>query len=176
MPRFRLPAFPPFRLSALAVLAALCFAPIAASAQAAAPVTVFVVRHAERASTESDSPLSELGKARAERLAAMLASAGVTHAISTEFIRTKETVAPLATRLGLTPTVVGARDMNPLITMLQGLPAGTRALVAGHSNTINVIVNRLTGQDIPALEDSVYDRLYVVTIVGGVGTAVLLHF
>ena len=49
-------------------------------------------------------------------------------------------------------------------------------MVAGHSNTINVIVGRLTRQEIPALEDAVYDRLYIVTIVGGVGSAVLLHF
>jgi len=164
------------RLRFLLLLTALFGAPLAAQAPAAAPVTIFVVRHAERASTESDSPLSDLGKARAARLATMLASAGVTHAISTEFIRTKDTVAPIATAAGITPTVVGARDMNPLITMLQGLPAGSKAVVAGHSNTINVIVGRLTGQEIPALEDSVYDRLYVVTIAGGVGTAVLLHF
>lgn len=163
------------RLRFLLVLVALFGAPMAASAQAA-PVTIFVVRHAERASTESDSPLSDIGKARAERLATMLASAGVTHALSTQFIRTKDTVAPLAARAGITPAVIGASDMNVLIETLKGLPAGSKALVAGHSNTINVIVGRLTGQEIPALEDSVYDRLYVVTLHGGVGTAVLLHF
>lgn len=157
-------------------IAALVSAPALAVAQAAAPVTIFVVRHAERASTEADSPLSEAGKARAERLATMLASAGVTHALSTQFIRTKDTVAPLAHRMGITPAVVDASDMNTLITTLQGLPAGSRALVAGHSNTINVIVGRLTGQQIPALDDAEYDRLYVVTLRGGVGTAVLLHF
>lgn len=160
----------------LLAVATLLGAPLAARAQAPAPVTIFVVRHAERASTDADSPLSEAGKARAERLATMLASAGITHAISTQFIRTKDTVAPLASRAGVTPVVVGASDMNPLIEMLRGLPAGSRAVVAGHSNTINVIVGRLTGQEIPALEDSVYDRLYVVTIQGGTATAVLLHY
>ncbi len=145
-------------------------------AQAPAPVTVFVVRHAERASTEGDSPLSETGKARADRLAAMLADAGITHAFSTEFIRTKDTVAPVAGRAGVTPTVVPGRDLPTLIGLLQGLPAGSRAVVAGHSNTINVIVGRLTGQEIPALEDSEYDRLYVVTIASGTAQAVLLKY
>ncbi|MCL4865708.1 MAG: histidine phosphatase family protein, partial [Gemmatimonadales bacterium] len=98
------------RFRFLFALAALLLAPMAAGAQTAAPVTIFVVRHAERASTEADSPLSEVGKARAERLAAMLASAGVTHAISTQFVRTKDTVAPLAARMGITPVVVGASD------------------------------------------------------------------
>jgi broad specificity phosphatase PhoE len=164
------------RLQFLLLLLALLGAPMAATAQSAAPVTIFVVRHAERESSEADSPLSAAGRARAERLAVMLASAGITHTFSTEFVRTKDTVAPLAARLGLTSTVVGARDMNALIASLQGLPAGARALVAGHSNTINVIAGRLSGQEIPALDESEYDRLYVVTIAGGVGTAVLLHY
>ncbi len=146
-------------------------------APAPAPVTIFVVRHAERASTESDSPLSEAGKARATRLAEMLADAGITHAYSTEFIRTKDTVAPLAGRAGVTPTVVPGRDLPALIGLLQGLPAGARAIVAGHSNTINVIVGRLTGQEIPALEDTEYNRLYVVTLAPGLAAqAVLLKY
>jgi broad specificity phosphatase PhoE len=165
------------RRAFLAFTGALFLVPVGQlSAQVPAPVTVFVVRHAERASTESDSPLSEAGMARANRLAEMLAAAGITHAYSTEFIRTKDTVAPLAGRAGVTPTVVPGRDLPALISLLQGLPAGARAVVAGHSNTINVIVGRLTGQEIPALEDSEYDRLYVVTMAGGVAQAVLLKY
>jgi len=167
------------RRTFLVLAALLVAAPLAhLSAQAAppAPVTIFVVRHAERASTESDSPLSEAGQARAERLAAMLADAGITHAFSTEFIRTKDTVAPVAARAGVTPTVVPARDMNALISALTALPPGARAVVAGHSNTINVIVGRLSSQEIPALDDSMYDRLYVVTLAGGAASWVLMHF
>lgn len=145
-------------------------------AQSPAPVTIFVVRHAERENTEADSPLSAIGKARAERLAAMLADAGITRAFSTEFIRTKDTVAPLATKLGITAVAVPGRDMNALIGALQALEPGTRALVAGHSNTVNVIVGRLTGQQIPALADTDYDRLYVVTVAGGASSWVMLRF
>jgi len=145
-------------------------------AQSPAPVTIFVVRHAERENTEADSPLSAVGKARAERLAAMLADAGITRAFSTEFVRTKDTVAPLAGRLGITAVAVPGRDMNGLIATLQGLDPGTRAVVAGHSNTVNVIVGRLTGQQVPALAETDYDRLYVVTIAGGVTSWVMLRF
>lgn len=162
------------RVAVLAAVALATLAPAPVAAQA--PVTIFVVRHAERASTEADSPLSEAGRARAERLAAMLADAGITHAYSTEFVRTKDTVAPTAARAGIAGRVVPGRDLNALIGMLQALPAGARALVAGHSNTINVIVGRLTGSEIPALPDAEYDRLYVVMLAGGTGTAVLMRF
>jgi len=145
-------------------------------AQAPAPITVFVVRHAERESSEGDSPLSTIGTARAERLAAMLTDAGITHVFSTEFVRTRHTVAPLATRAGLTPTVVPGRDMNALIAQLQTLPPGSRALVAGHSNTVAAIVSRLSGKTVPALTEADYDRLYAVTVAGGAGEVVLLHF
>ncbi len=157
-------------------LMALLLLPAFATAQSAEPVTVFVVRHAERESSESDSPLSEVGKGRAERLAEMLKDAGITQAFSTEFARTRETVAPLAARLGLTATVVSGRDLDTLISALQGLAPGSRALVAGHSNTINQIAGRLSGQEIPALPETEYDRLYIVTMVGGTVSVVLMRY
>jgi broad specificity phosphatase PhoE len=163
------------RLSRWTFLALLLF-PTLATAQASDAVTVFVVRHAERESSESDSPLSEVGKGRAERLAEMLKDAGITHAFSTEFVRTRETVAPLAARLALTATVVPGREMNALISALQALPPGSRALVAGHSNTINQIAGRLSGTEIPALPETEYDRLYVVTIFAGKVSVVLLRY
>lgn len=165
----------PVRVGRWALLALLLL-PSLAVAQSADPVTVFVVRHAERESSESDSPLSEVGRARAERLAEMLKDAGITHAFSTEFARTRETVAPLATRLMLTPVVVPGRDLNALISVLQGLPPGSRALVAGHSNTINQIAGRLGGTEIPALPETEYDRLYVVTMFEGKVSVVLVRF
>lgn len=165
----------PVRLRWLAFVALLWF-PSLAVAQSADPVTVFVVRHAERESAESDSPLSAVGRARAERLAEMLKDAGITHAFSTEFARTRETVAPLATRLGLTATVVPGRELTTLISALQGLPPGSRALVAGHSNTINQIAGRLSATEIPALPETEYDRLYVVTIFAGKVSVVLMRY
>ncbi len=165
----------PARMSRWALLALLLL-PTLATAQSTDPVTVFVVRHAERASAESDPPLSDVGKARAERLAEMLKDAGLTHAFSTEFVRTRETVAPLAARLGLTATVVPGREMNTLISTLQAMPPGSRALVAGHSNTINQIAGRLSGTEIPALPETEYDRLYVVTIFEGKVSVVLVRY
>ena len=38
------------------------------------------------------------------------------------------------------------------------------ALVVGHSNTTPILVNHLVGTDFLSLDESIYDRVYVVTI------------
>ena len=78
---------------ALAVVAVLLLAQPAAAQRA-----VFVVRHAEKQSESNEPgvPLSEAGRARANKLAALLKSAGVTAIYSTDFVRTLETAEPLA--------------------------------------------------------------------------------
>lgn len=164
------------RLWLVLLVGILAVVPGSLAAQAGDPVTIFVVRHAERESSESDSPLSEAGRARAERLATMLRDAGITHAFSTEYVRTRETVRPLAERLGIEPVAIPARDLPALLATLRALPPGSRALVAGHSNTINRIAGGLAGQEIPDLPDSEYDRLYVVTLEAGRVGVVLLRY
>ena len=54
--------------------------------------TVFIVRHAERADTPGDSPLSEEGEKRAETLARMLRVSAVSAVFSTDTARTRETL------------------------------------------------------------------------------------
>jgi broad specificity phosphatase PhoE len=144
----------------------------------AKPVTVFVVRHAEKATDDPRDPvLTDAGRDRAKELARILGDAGVTTFFASEFKRTQLTVAPLATASGAQVTVVGAGAMDSLVTRLQALPPGSRALVASHSNLVHVIVQRLTGVSVKPLEDVDYDRLYVLTLNGkGTGTAVVLRY
>jgi broad specificity phosphatase PhoE len=141
------------------------------------PVTVFVVRHAERAPGNPDPPLSRAGRTRALALDHLLADAGITAVFTSEFVRTRETADPLAKRLGVTPTRVDARDLKGLQDRIAALPAGSRALIVSHSNIVPLIVRGLTGVDVGELTENDYDRLYVVTIRGpGSGEVLLLHF
>ncbi len=160
-------------LPALALLLAAGAAPLAAQQ----PVTVFVVRHAEKGPETPDPSLTPEGVARAEALARVLAGAGVTHFYASEFKRTRETVAPAAAQAGATPTVVPARDLDGLVSRLRALPAGSRALVASHSNLVHLIAARLSGVQVPELTELDYDRLVVVTLLpGGGGEAVVLRY
>ena len=101
----------------LLVLAFLSVAPLPAAAQ-----TFILVRHAEKADTSDDTTLSAEGRARAERLAEMLAEAGISHVFATQFRRTQQTVAPVAKSRGLETDTVAAKDTA---TLARRLKAGT---------------------------------------------------
>jgi broad specificity phosphatase PhoE len=160
-----------------AALVACVVALTAFSASAESSRTVFVVRHAEKEATGADPSLTEAGRARAESLAALLADAGITAIYSTEFKRTQETAAPLAKRLGLSLTVVPGKDVDALLSKVRALPPDGRALIVGHSNTVPVLTQRLTGAKVAELTDADYDHLYVGTIrKGGHGEVLLFHF
>lgn len=142
------------------------------------PVTVIFVRHAETSGDTSgggaaDPKLSEQGQERAARLARLFGQAGITQIYSSEFERTQATVRPLAKALGVKPQIVGAREAEEQLEQLRELPAGTTALVCGHSNTTPNFVRALGGSP-TRLEEHPragmliphgdYGRIYVVTL------------
>ena len=164
------------RRTALALLLACSFGTARLLSQAT-PLTVFIVRHAEKGVEVPDPSLVEAGQQRAAELARVLGDAKVTALFSTEFKRTQETVAPIAAALHLTPRQLLARDVDALVAELRALPPGSRALVATHSNLIHVLVQRLTGETMPQLTDLDYDRLVIATVTGKEkGTAVILRY
>lgn len=158
-------------------LALALLAPLSPLAAQDPPLTVFVVRHAEKGPESPDPSLSAAGRRRAEALARVLTDANVTVIFASEFKRTQETVAPLAKANDLIPMLVSAGQMDELIAMLRGLPPGSRAVVASHSNLVHLIVERLSGQKVPVLTDLNYDRMVMVTVEGdGKGQAVVLRY
>ena len=100
---------------------------LAVPAIATAQRLVYVVRHAERADggmpaagvTKPDPPLSEAGKARADKLASMLAVSGVTAIYATEFVRTQQTAAPVAAALKLKTIVMPSAGTADLVARLK---------------------------------------------------------
>ncbi len=87
----------------------------------AAPV-IFLVRHAEKASTGGNDPdLSLAGQKRADALARILRDSQITAVFVTEFKRTQETAAPTAKAAHLSPTVVPANDIGALVEKLRAL-------------------------------------------------------
>ena len=146
----------------IAILALLLL-PAAALAQ---PVA-FVVRHAERADAgmaatkDKDPDLSDIGRARAESLAAMLKDARVTQIYVSEFKRTHQTAAPLAALLKLTPVTIVQKDIAQLAARTQEAPGNV--LIVGHSNTVPEILRALGIQDQITIDDAEFDNLFIVT-------------
>ena len=81
----------------------------------AAPV-VFIVRHAEKASTGGKDPnLSVEGQKRADALAHILKDSQITSVFVTEFKRTQETAAPTASAAHVSPIVIPANDIGAVV-------------------------------------------------------------
>jgi broad specificity phosphatase PhoE len=146
---------------------ALAFAAAPGLAQTAATTTVILVRHAEKAASPADDPpLNGAGEARARDLARAVLDAGITTIITTQFARTRATSQPIATTLGITPTVLAATNANHVQDVVAEIRkhTGQTVLVVGHSNTVPAIVEALGARRPAAICDSQYDNLYVVTV------------
>jgi phosphohistidine phosphatase SixA len=138
--------------------------------------TIFLVRHAEKASTAPDTPLSPEGEKRAACLAAMLKDAGIKQIYVTDAKRTQQTAAPLAKELKVTPTILPAKDSNGLIKNLV-YTGGGNILVVGHSDTIPFVIARIQGGTVPPIGENEYDRMFVMTIAEAAGMpATTLHY
>jgi broad specificity phosphatase PhoE len=123
--------------------------------------TIFLVRHAEKASQEKDALLSKEGHKRAECLAHLLRDAGIKAIFVTQVVRTQQTAEPLAKQLGLTPTVIASSDIDGLVEKLHSASAEV-VLVVAHSDTLPGIIEKLGGGTIPAIGNAEYDRLFLV--------------
>ncbi|MDZ4700125.1 MAG: phosphoglycerate mutase family protein, partial [Rhodothermales bacterium] len=143
------------------------------------PVVVYLLRHAEKevppADTTDNPPLDPAGFARAEALVRVLGDAGVTRILSTDYQRTRQTVQPLADRLGLTVELYDGRALADVAEMLRG--ASGRILVSGHSNTTPDLVDRLGGDPGSVIDElSEFDRLYVLHLSPDGTTTMLLRY
>ena len=130
----------------------------------------YIVRHAEKATQaanmSSDVPLSEKGKQRAKALKELLKNKKISYIFSTNTIRTRSTAQPLADQLGLKIETYGPVPDSSFINKLRALKKN--ALIVGHSNTVDDIVNMLCKRKEVAgdLPDSAYSKLFIVTIKG----------
>lgn len=142
--------------------------------------TIVIVRHAEKASeTERDPTLSDAGRARAAALDSALADAHVVAILVTQYRRSVESAALVATRHHITPTVIStdggvaghAAAMARAARNFDGV-----VLIIGHSNTVTPIVAALGGPTLPNLCDKSYSQLFTV-MPGLTGTSMLRsHF
>ncbi len=142
---------------------------LAAAPPATAQKAVLIVRHGERQDDSEDTPLSAAGRARAERLASALRDAGVTAIFATQWQRTGQTVAPLATALKLPIQQVHSDDIDGLVATLRAKHAGGIVLVASHSGSAPKILAALGVPGPVQLGDDEFDNLFVV--VPGAGPA-----
>jgi broad specificity phosphatase PhoE len=145
----------------------------AGAAVEASPI-LFLVRHAEKATTGGNDPgLSSAGHQRAEALARILKDSKITMIFSTEFKRTQETAAPTAKVTRITPTIVPANDVLALVEKLRSLKGN--GLVVAHGNTIPDLVKALGIATPVNIPENDYSELFVI-ILGDNPQLLRLHY
>jgi phosphohistidine phosphatase SixA len=136
-------------------------------------VAVLAVRHADidLPRTSPDPDLNAAGRLRAEALARMVGGAGVTAVLTSEFRRTRQTAAPLARQLGLTPQLTP--DPAVVAKRVRAGELGAVVLVAGHSDTVPEILVALGAAPPRPISEAEFDNLYVAAV--SADTARVLH-
>lgn len=152
---------------------------ISAAPARPADTVVMIVRHAEKAGPSGDVPLSAAGERRARALVDIGRDAGVSAVVTTQFQRTRQTGAPLAESLGITPDVITvgggvAEHAKGIADAVRSRYQGRTVLVVGHSNTVPAIVHAFGGPKYPDICDDIYDDLFIV-IVAADGPARVVH-
>lgn len=171
------------RCRAAAAWIVLCGLSVGAAAYAAEPdswTTVIVVRHAEKQLEREDPPLSVIGRQRAAELARALHDLQISGLYASQYRRAIETLEPLAETIGIEVRRVPLESTD-LSGQLRAMAErilkdhrGSTVVVSGHSNTVPELVRALGVADPPALEESDYDDLFVVSVAAD-GSARLLH-
>lgn len=140
------------------------------------PITVYLIRHAERADEpRQDPPLTDKGNLRAQELARLLSDANVKAIITSQFLRTKLTAEPLSKKLNVPVTSISLslNPANPRQIAEQSTAevtnkilerAGESVLVIGHSNSIPDVIKMLGGDAVPVIDEKKFDDLFVVTV------------
>ena len=128
----------------IALLAGACAPAAALSIVACDPGTVYLVRHAEKATgADPDVELSEQGKATAQALAAYFKDRELDAIYSTHLRRTQQTALPVASARDLDLRVLPAGDTARLLQRLKHVHCSEDVLVVGHSNTVPEIAAAL---------------------------------
>jgi phosphohistidine phosphatase SixA len=156
------------------LLLALLLGSAVAAPLAAQATTVIIVRHGEKMSESGDPDLSPAGQARAEALKTGLAAFPVQGVFATEYKRTQQTVAPTAAAFRVTPVIIPARGgAKATADSIRKMPAGSAAVVAGHSNTVGLIIEALGGPKLDELCDQEYATIFVLELPAGASPRLL---
>lgn len=131
-------------------------------------VTILLVRHAEKADATSQDPeLSAEGTQRAERLIKRIGKFRPGAFYSTNYKRTRDTLAPLAAKRKKEVQIYDARKPQDLMDQIMKSKT-KRFVVAGHSNTVPGLANLISKKELfKNLDDSEYSVIWLLKMRDG---------
>lgn len=110
-------------------------------------MTLHLVRHAEAGPAPDEvRPLAEAGRRQAERIADLLTGAGVGRVLSSRYTRCRQTIEPLAARLGVAVeehhALCEEADVEAAWALVESLAADD-VVVCSHGNIISPLLDRV---------------------------------
>ena len=128
--------------------------------------TVILIRHAEKdlspEQNSSDPELSPAGRERAERLVKAIRKFKIYAIYSSDYKRTRATVAPLAAKYKLEPQIYDPRKLDDIAAAIKTSKA-RRIIVAGHNNTTPALTNMLIGEEkYKQLGENEYGKIFIL--------------
>nr|WP_275974162.1 histidine phosphatase family protein [Shewanella pneumatophori] len=129
---------------------------------------VLLVRHAEKNISDNRDPkLSPTGIARSQALAKQLSQLELSQLIASDYQRTQLTLAPIAKDKALNVTIAATKSgltahVNNIVALVNKEPGNS--LIAGHSNTLPMIISALGGPTIKKISESTFGELYQLDI------------
>lgn len=136
------------------------------SVQKTGTTIIYLVRHAEKVTSDpknEDPELTPAGLKRAEDLKLYLRDEQIAAFFSTPYKRNKQTVAPIAQNREL--EIYDAHDFKNLKARIMRDYSGQKVLVVGHSNTVLPIIEAFGGKKpVDQIADNQYDHLFKLII------------
>jgi 2,3-bisphosphoglycerate-dependent phosphoglycerate mutase len=137
--------------------------------------TYILVRHAEKEAGQ-DPALTAAGELRAQKLLEVLKDYSPDVIYSSNYLRTRSTVTPLAKKFGKEIQIYNPGKQAEFAAQLLE-QKGKTIVVAGHSNTVPALANLLLQEKTYAdLDDSVYNQFWIVTVTNGKATAKVVTY
>ena len=135
---------------------------------------ILLVRHGEKVDESQDPDLSPQGKERAQRLVKAIGKYRPGGFYSTDYKRTRDTIAPLAARREKKIETYDPRKPQDLIDTIMKSRT-KRFVVSGHSNTIPGLANLITRKNVfKNLDDAEYSVIWLVRLKDGKVTKIEL--
>jgi phosphohistidine phosphatase SixA len=138
------------------------------STNAQKPTIIYVIRHAEKVTTDltnKDPLLTEKGQKRASDLAKKLKKQKLSAIYCTDYQRIKLTAQPISDKQNITIQIYDPKNLKAFAEKVFQENKGKKVLIVGHSNTVLETIEALGGKrPIPSISDNEYDYFFTVKV------------
>jgi phosphohistidine phosphatase SixA len=140
---------------------------LGSSIPVAKETVIYIVRHAEKDTSDTknnDPDLNAEGKERARALNEFLKKEKIAAVFSTNYKRTMQTAAPVAQRNGVPVKTYDPKDPQGTAKLIRLEYSNRKTLITGHSNTVLELVKAFgLTPPVEELKDDDYDLIFKIT-------------